>query len=376
MHLELVGTIEDVAAAKAELIEELRRGHAVVVRPTSRCSSAHVRPPPRARGHVRRPGRRRAHGGRGAPRRRARTPWSTPSGVGRRFDFNFTGGHYLHDALAALAAFMELGYRWTRREGGAAQVAFSDLRGADRRAARRRPAAQRRLQRQPAGDEGRHRPPRRASPPAAARWPCSATCTSWAPAPTPSIAPSASTAPRPACAWWPSASWRAATSAGAAGERWFATVDECMEALPDVVPQGSAVLVKASRALRLERVADASGRRRGGRRRRAGHTGLEIEGTGHSEHRPHDSVAVPPGLYTQLMQHIEKGIAGLGGRMRRADLRPNRKSFPQHAAAATWLPPTSNASTQLSPSLAIKGTITSTDENVPIKAEIVIVCIT
>ncbi|MGE5228793.1 MAG: hypothetical protein ACM3MJ_03630, partial [Deltaproteobacteria bacterium] len=28
-----------------------------------------------------------------------------------RMDFSFTGGHYLRDALAAVAAFVELGYR-------------------------------------------------------------------------------------------------------------------------------------------------------------------------------------------------------------------------------------------------------------------------
>ena len=44
---------------------------------------------------------------------------------------------------------------------------------------------------------------------------------------------------------------------GAAGERWFATVDECIAALPETIPAGSAVLVKASRLLRLERVAEA-----------------------------------------------------------------------------------------------------------------------
>ena len=49
---------------------------------------------------------------------------------------------------------------------------------------------------------------------------------------------------------------------GAPGERWFATVDECIAALPEVVPPGSAVLVKASRGLRLERVAEAPRRRR------------------------------------------------------------------------------------------------------------------
>jgi UDP-N-acetylmuramoyl-tripeptide--D-alanyl-D-alanine ligase len=44
---------------------------------------------------------------------------------------------------------------------------------------------------------------------------------------------------------------------GSPGERLFATVDELLEALPEVVPAGSAVLVKASRAMRLERVAEA-----------------------------------------------------------------------------------------------------------------------
>jgi UDP-N-acetylmuramyl pentapeptide synthase len=44
---------------------------------------------------------------------------------------------------------------------------------------------------------------------------------------------------------------------GAPGERWFATVDECLGALPEIAPPGSAVLVKASRLMRMERVAEA-----------------------------------------------------------------------------------------------------------------------
>jgi UDP-N-acetylmuramyl pentapeptide synthase len=43
----------------------------------------------------------------------------------------------------------------------------------------------------------------------------------------------------------------------AAGERWFPGVEECIAALPGLAPAGSAVLVKASRLLRLERVAEA-----------------------------------------------------------------------------------------------------------------------
>jgi UDP-N-acetylmuramoyl-tripeptide--D-alanyl-D-alanine ligase len=44
---------------------------------------------------------------------------------------------------------------------------------------------------------------------------------------------------------------------GTPGERWFPTLDECLAALPEVVPPGSAVLVKASRLMRMERVAEA-----------------------------------------------------------------------------------------------------------------------
>jgi UDP-N-acetylmuramoyl-tripeptide--D-alanyl-D-alanine ligase len=43
---------------------------------------------------------------------------------------------------------------------------------------------------------------------------------------------------------------------GAPGESWCATVEECIEALPKVIAPGTATLVKASRAVRLERVAN------------------------------------------------------------------------------------------------------------------------
>jgi UDP-N-acetylmuramoyl-tripeptide--D-alanyl-D-alanine ligase len=44
-------------------------------------------------------------------------------------DFNFGGEHYLRDAQAALAAFLELGYRLDEARAGARAVAFSELRG-------------------------------------------------------------------------------------------------------------------------------------------------------------------------------------------------------------------------------------------------------
>ena len=52
---------------------------------------------------------------------------------------------------------------------------------------------------------------------------------------------------------WDYASWSDSTKDSAI----IGTVDECVAALPEAVPAGSAVLVKASRGLRLERVAEA-----------------------------------------------------------------------------------------------------------------------
>ena len=50
---------------------------------------------------------------------------------GRRaaFEFNFSGGHYLRDALAAIGAFIALGYNLEEAKAGAAAVEFSALRG-------------------------------------------------------------------------------------------------------------------------------------------------------------------------------------------------------------------------------------------------------
>ena len=210
VHLELVGTLEDVAAAKAELIEELDGGVAVV--PADE---------PLLDRHVHRYGGRVvtfggesadvAADGSDARAASSRTRWSTPSATAPRLDFNFSGAHYLRDALAALAAFIVLGYRLDEARHGAAQVAFSDLRGAVTElpggglllndAYNANPLAM-----NAAVD---HLVAIAAGRPTLA---VSATCTSWAPAPRPSTATWASTAPRKACAWWPWASWPAPTS--------------------------------------------------------------------------------------------------------------------------------------------------------------------
>ena len=128
VHLELVGTIEDVAAAKAELIEELGGGTAVVP-----AGEALLDPHLAAfRGRV------VTFGGPDADvhlvdeERRGDDTHVLVDAFRHRAKlvFSFTGGHYLQDALAALAAFIELGYALEQARAGAAQVAFSDLRGA------------------------------------------------------------------------------------------------------------------------------------------------------------------------------------------------------------------------------------------------------
>lgn len=254
VHLELVGTVEDVAAAKAELIEELDGGTAVL--PGGE---------PLLERHVEGfRGRVVTFGGAGADvhvveaQRRGESTHVLVDAFGHRgtLDFSFTGEHYLYDAMAALAAFMELGYRLDQARPGAAQVAFSDLRGAVSAlpggglllndAYNANPVAM-----QAAIDhlvllaDGR---------------PAVAVLGDMY-----ELGPDAETYHHDVGAHCAAAGVRLVAVGelgrgyltGAAGERWFGTVEECVAALPDTVPPGSAVLVKASRLLRLERVSDA-----------------------------------------------------------------------------------------------------------------------
>ncbi len=150
VHLELVGTVEDVAAAKAELIEELGGGTAVVP-----AAEPLLAPHLAAfRGRVVTFGEPEADVHFVDEERRGDGTHVLVDAFGHRatLDFSFTGGHYLRDALAALAAFVELGYR----AGGGAH--------------RRRPG---RLQ----------RPPRRRAPPSPAAACCSTTPTTPTPWP-------------------------------------------------------------------------------------------------------------------------------------------------------------------------------------------------
>ena len=236
VHLELVGTIEDVAAAKAELIEELTDGTAVVPADEP-LLDRHVR---RHRGRVVTFGTPDADVHVVDEERRGESTHVLLDAFGHRarMDFSFTGGHYLHDALAAVAAFVELGYRLDQAAEGAAQVAFSDLRGALSAlpggglllndAYNANPVAMKAAVdhlvaiadgRPDGGGPRRHvraRPRRRA----------------------PTTAPSASTAPPRGVRLVAVGDLARDYLTGAPGERWFATVDECLAALPERRPAG------------------------------------------------------------------------------------------------------------------------------------------
>ncbi len=127
VHLELVGTIEEVAAAKAEIIAEVGKGALVV-------PADEVLLEPHLRYHT---GRLVTFGAEGADicvaeaQTRGFGTHALIDAFGRRavFDFNFGGGHYLQDALAAIGAFIALGYNLEEAKSGAAAVEFSALRG-------------------------------------------------------------------------------------------------------------------------------------------------------------------------------------------------------------------------------------------------------
>ena len=254
VHLELVGTVDDVAAAKAELIEELRGGTAVVPDPEP-LLDRHVT---RFRGRVVTFGGPEADVHLVATEQRGAGTHVLVDAFGHRgtLDFSFTGGHYLQDALAALSAFMELGYRLDEAREGAAQVAFSDLRGA--------------VSELPGG--GLLLNDAYNANPLAMMAAVDHLVSIAAGRPTVAIlgdmyelGPGADAFHRTVGEHCSAVGVRVVAVgrlgrgylSGAPGEHWFPGVDECIAALPDVVPAGSAVLVKASRLLRLERVAEA-----------------------------------------------------------------------------------------------------------------------
>ncbi len=254
VHLELVGTVTDIAAAKAELVEELTDGSAVL--PVDEpLLDRHMR---RHRGRV------VTFGGEGADvrvveqERRGERTRVLVDGFGRRarLDLNFTGEHYLCDALAAVAAFVELGYRLDQAAEGAAQVAFSDLRGA--------------ISSLPGG--GLLLNDAYNANPVATRAAVDHLVAVADGRPTVAVLGDMCELGAGAAAYHRAVGDHCAAAGvrvvavgdlardylvGAPDERWFPTVDECLAGLSEAVPAGAAVLVKASRAMRLERVAAA-----------------------------------------------------------------------------------------------------------------------
>jgi UDP-N-acetylmuramoyl-tripeptide--D-alanyl-D-alanine ligase len=253
VHLEYVGSIEGVAAAKAEIIAEVGKG-ALVVPADEALLEPHLRY------HT---GRLVTFGAEGAnvcvaeAQPRGFGTHALIDAFGRRaaFDFPFSGGHYLQDALAAIGAFIALGYNLEEAKAGAAAVEFSALRG--------------RLADLPGGglllNDSYHANP--VSMKAAIDHLCQV----------------AGERPRVAvlgdmfelgagASGFHREVGRYAAAKGvrvlavgvlsrdyltAPGGTWYPTVEECLAALPQAIAPGSAILVKASRALRLERVAEA-----------------------------------------------------------------------------------------------------------------------
>ena len=221
VHLELVGTVEDVASAKAELIEELTDGTAVVPADEP-LLGRHVH---RHRGRVVTFGTPDADVHAVEEERRGESTHVLLDAFGRRarMDFSFTGGHYLRGAVSAL------------RGGG---LLLNDAYNAN-------PVAMKAaVDHLVAIADGR---------------PTVAVLGDMY-----ELGAGAGTYHRAVGEHCAAAGVRLVAVGdlardyltGAPGERWFATVDECIAALPDVVPIGSAVLVKASRLMRMERVAE------------------------------------------------------------------------------------------------------------------------
>ena len=253
VHLELVGTIEEVAAAKAEIIAEVGKGALVV-------PADEVLLEPHLRYHT---GRLVTFGAEGADvcvaeaQTRGFGTHALIDAFGRRaaFDFNFGGGHYLQDALAAIGAFIALGYNLEEAKPGAAAVEFSALRG--------------RLADLP--DGGLLLNDAYNANPLSMKAAIDHLCQVAGERPRVAVLGDMFELGAGAAAFHREVGRHAdargvrVLAVGALardylttpGGVWYPTVEECLAALPGAIAPGSAVLVKASRALRIERVAEA-----------------------------------------------------------------------------------------------------------------------
>lgn len=254
VHLELMGTIERVAAAKAELIAEVGKG-ALVVPADEALLEPHLR------FHT---GRLVTFGREGADvcvveaEVRGHETHALIDAFGRRavFDFNFSGRHYLQDALAAIGAFIAVGFTLEEAKTGARQVEFSALRG--------------HIEDLPGG--GLLLNDTYNANPVSMKAALDHLLAVAGARPLVAVLGDMFELGRDAAAFHREVGQYArdkgvrvlavgALSRSYLGEAddgiWYATVEECIAALPGAIAPGSAVLVKASRGLRLERVVEA-----------------------------------------------------------------------------------------------------------------------
>jgi len=265
-----MGTLEQVAAAKAEIIAEVGRGGLVV-------PANEVLLEPHLRFHT---GRLVTFGREGADvcvveaQVRGHETHALIDAFGRRamFDFSFSGRHYLQDALAAIGAFIAIGYTLEEAKTGARAVEFSALRGHIEElpggglllndtynanplsmkaaidhllaVAGERPlvAVLGDMFELGAGAPAYHREVGQYARAKGVRVLAVGTLARDYLEGTQDGAQDGA---------------QGGTEGGPDEGAWYATVEECIAALPGAIGVGSAVLVKASRLLRLERVVDA-----------------------------------------------------------------------------------------------------------------------
>jgi UDP-N-acetylmuramoyl-tripeptide--D-alanyl-D-alanine ligase len=139
VHLELVGTLERVAEAKAELIAELPPGAACVVPAAEEALHPHLRSDTRVLTFAR-PAPGAGFEGIAGAAADVRALAVEPHGEGMRvevaagaersmLEFNFAQAHNVTNALAAIGALHALGVALDALTAGAGRVRFSSLRG-------------------------------------------------------------------------------------------------------------------------------------------------------------------------------------------------------------------------------------------------------
>ena len=133
VHLELVGTIERVAEAKAELIAELPNGGACVVPAAEEALRPHLRSDVRVLTFAAQPSVAGAAAdirALSAEMREGSMRVEVTAGAERAtIDFGFTQMHNLANALAAIGAGHALGHSLEEMAEGASKISFSSLRG-------------------------------------------------------------------------------------------------------------------------------------------------------------------------------------------------------------------------------------------------------